>query len=1096
MSALADPPKVKTPSRFRIMFWLCTLCSAIGTRAQDMRFDHLSVEEGLSQGNTAVVFQDRYGFIWIGSEDGLNLFDGYTFTIFRNNPRDSTSISNNNVKWISEDKTGNIWLATLGGLNMYDRKNNQFRRFQYDSLNENSLSSNETTFTFFDSKNRLWVSTGDGLNLYDSTIHGFKHFFPQPSKTNSIAGKTIRNIIEDHRHRLWFATDGGVCMLNDEGNSFTTYAHDPTNQQTISNNNVISLFEDKDFNLWIGTFDNGLNKMNMQSMSITRFHHNPEDPSTIGNNYIYAIRQDKSGTLWLATDGALSKFNGDGTFTNYRKVEGDETTLSSSIVTGVYFDKDERMWVSTRFGGINVYDKGKFGFPHVRHLNHDAHSITNNTVTNYAEDAQGNLYISMDGGGVNRLDRETGHYLPVAKGSFSNDKVLAIEFDSRGGLWAGNWAAGLHYYDPKTNKTKHYLNDPADPTSLSDNNIFDILRDKRGNIWIATYGKGLNRYNPSTDNFTRYTHDPNIANSIPPSPLGFLFEDKQGMIWIATERDGLIIMDPTKETFQFIRATGKPGGISSNAIFVVFEDSKSRIWVGTDGGGLNLYNPKTKIFKAYRTNDGLPNDAVLGILEDGQHNLWLSTNKGLSRFNPEKEVFKNFTASDGLQGNQFTRWSFYKTSRNELIFGGTNGFNIFDPSNIKDNPTKPPVYITDFRLFNKPVAVGENEILKENILFTKELTLTYQENIFSFEFTALNYRQPEKNQYRYLMEGFQDEWIDAGNERKVSYTNLSPGEYIFRVKASNNDGLWNEEGVAVKITIVPPFWKTWWFNTLLVVFLVGGVVSFFRYQRKKAKRQQAELKAIIEEQTSEVKKQNAEIIKKAEQEKVHAWITEGVAHISNVMSNQKGKLDEFSHEVLKALIKYVHAQQGVMAVVVREDPTDEHLMVLATYGINREHKKLERIEIGAGLIGATFQDGDRKTIDNIPEDYLKISSGLGESKPARLVLLPLKTDDGDILGVVELAFLTDISTTATEFLDRVSGVIALNIHAVNLSHKTTILLQQAKEQTEELRAQEEEMRQNMEELEATQEEFRRRELEFQKRIEQLERELHAQREQK
>ncbi|WP_165823963.1 ligand-binding sensor domain-containing protein [Pseudochryseolinea flava] len=1051
-----------------------------------MRFDHFGVEQGLSQGNAAAAYQDRYGFIWIGTEDGLNLYDGYSFTVFRNDPRDSTSISNNNVKWITQDQSGNIWLATLGGLNMYDRNKNQFTRFLYDSLDANSLTSNEVTFVFFDSKKRLWVSTGAGLNLYDSAINGFKHFLPVAGQPNRIAGKIVRHVLEDHQHRLWVATDGGVSMLNSDENTFTTYAHDPTNPRSLSSNNLISLYEDQSNSLWVGTFDTGLNKLNPQDGTVTRYQHNPADPTSLGNNYIYAIAQDASGALWLATDGALAKMNANGTFTNYRKVEGDETTLSSNIITGIYFDNDQRMWASTRFGGINVYDKGKFGFPHIRHLNHDPYSIANNTVTNYVEDQQGQLYISMDGGGINRLDRETGRYLAVAKGLFSNDKVLAIEFDNNGELWAGNWADGLHRFDPKTNKTRHYLHDPSNPRSLSDNNIFDLLKDNDGNIWIATYGRGLNRYNTATDDFTRYVNDPSNPQSIPASPLGFLYQDRQGMIWIATERNGLIIMDPRTETFQFIRATGKPGGLSSNAIFVIFEDSKNRVWIGTDGGGLNRYDRKTKTFEAYRTHDGLPNDAVVGILEDGQQQLWLSTNKGLSRFNPEKKTFKNFTVSDGLQGNQFTRWSFYKTTRGELIFGGTNGFNMFDPSAIKGNEKKPPVYITDFRLFNKPVPIGEKEILKQHILFTKDIRLSYEENIFSFEFTALNYRQPEKNRYQYIMEGFQDEWIDAGNERKVSYTNLSPGEYTFRVRASNNDGVWNEEGASIHITIVPPFWKTWWFNTLLVVSIVGGAIWLFRYQRRKAKRQQAELKAIIEEQTSEVKKQNAEIIKKAEQEKIQAWISEGIAHISDVISKQKGSLNEFSHEVLKALLKYVRAQQGVMTVVNREDPSDEHLEVLATYGVNREHKKHERIEIGAGLIGASYKDGERKIVTNIPTDYLKITSGLGEATPARLLLLPLRTDDGDILGVVEIAFLTEITATVTEFLDKVSSVIALNIHAVNLSHKTTLLLQQAKEQTEELRAQEEEMRQNMEELEATQEEFRRREFEFQKRIEQLE----------
>jgi hypothetical protein len=521
-------------------------------------------------------------------------------------------------------------------------------------------------------------------------------------------------------------------------------------------------------------------------------------------------------------------------------------------------------------------------------------------------------------------------------------------------------------------------------------------------------------------------------------------------------------------------------------VFSLCEDSLKRIWVGTNGSGLNLLDRETKKFTTFRQKDGLPNDGIMGILEDKNGILWISTNKGISRFDPAKKKFKNYTESDGLQSDQFNRWAYTKLSTGELLFGGTNGFNFFNPENIRQNSFIPPVYITDFKLFNKSVSIGDEEVLHQNILLTNEITLRYFQNIFSFDFTALNYRQPEKNRYRYIMEGFQDEWTDAGSERKASYTNLSPGEYIFRVSASNNDGVWNETGASIKITIVPPFWKTWWFNAALVLLISSTVISYVRYQKKKAKRQQKELKAIIEERTHALSMQNEEILRKSEQEKVYNWVTQGLANVSEVISRNNSDLNSLTNEALKTIVKYVGAQQGILAVAIKDDEEDEHLRIFATYGISKKQLKTERIEPGSGMLGEAYKDKQKRTFDRLPEGYIKIESGLGEAPPARIVLLPLKTEDGEVVGVMELAFLEEVSETVQQFLDKVSSIIALNIFAATLTHKTMLLLQQSKEQTEEMRAQEEEMRQNMEELEATTEEFRRRELEYQRKIAALE----------
>jgi len=1061
--------------------------------SQDIRFDRLSVDKGLSQGNVWAIHQDKLGFIWIGTEDGLNLYDGYSVKIFRNNPNDTFSISNNNIHCLAEDQNGNLWIGTQSGLNYYNRSLNRFERFLNNPNDEESISHSDVGVIYFDSKNNLWAgTTSRGLNLFNPETKKFKRYLHEDSDSKSIADNFIKDIVEDHNKQLWVATMGGLSLMTSDG-FFTNYHHDPEKPNSLSSNKTTTIFEDKSHNLWIGTFDAGANMMPSGGGSVTRYPHNPNDPTSIGADYIYNINESPEGELWFASDGALCRFDkNSGTFARYTNDQTNEESLSSNIVSCVYFDVNGRMWVGTRFGGVNIYDKNKYAF---QHFKHNANSLSGNTVTCFQEDDKGNFWVGMDGGGLNYYDRATGKFTALAhrnndKNSPTNDKVLALKRDHLGDIWIGMWGGGISRYNPETKKFTHYRHDTENPKSISDDNIFHIMEDSKGNVWIATWGNGVSRYNRETNDFTQFVHDPNDPGSIysGSSPIVYLMEDHLGKIWMATEQDGLKMFDPGTNRFTHYRTNNQPGSITENAVFALYEDKRDRLWVGTNGGGLCLFDGESKKFKAFRAVDGLPNDAIMGILEDDSSNLWISTNKGICKFNPDKASFKNYNESDGLQGNQFVRWAFTKLATGELLFGGTNGFNLFNPPNIKDNPYVPPVYITDFRLFNKEVVIGEDELLTKNILLTEEITLKYTQNFISFEFTALNYRQSEKNQYKYIMEGFQDEWIEAGSERKVSYTNLSPGDYTFRVIGSNNDGVWNEKGAAIHITIVPPFWKTIWFTSLIVILIISGAVYFVRYQRGKVKTQKAELQAIIDAKTNEVKKKTDEIIEQREQEKVRNWITEGLAHFGDIISKHKGSLDDLSKEVLNNLVKYVGAYQGIMAVADRDDPTDIHLKITATYAVSAERVGTGRIELDEGLIGATFQDKELRYVENVPTNYIKIESGLGEAVPSKLLLLPLKTEDGAVHGVVELAFLTDVEESIKVFMDKVSSVIALNIHAASLNQKTTLLLQQSKEQTEELRAQEEEMRQNMEELEATQEQISRQMNELNELKESLEKE--------
>lgn len=1073
---------------------LALTLASLASNAQNLRFDHLSVDKGLSQGNVWDTMQDSLGFMWIATEDGLNLFDGYGFTVYKNNPLDSTSLSNNNINSLAEDRSGNIWVATREGLNRYDRVLNRFEQFLHNPNNPRSLPHNSVSNVFCDSRNTIWACTNNGLARFNRATNDFDVYLYREGNDQSLVGSFVKCIAEDHNNRLWVGTMQGLSLMSSDEKSFTNYTHQPDNPNSLSSNQVMCLFVDSDNMIWAGTFDNGLNLFNPRSNTFTRFGHNPQDPTKLVGPYVYNISQDKNGNIWVANDGSLCLLpRGSQQFVRYQQDLSDEFSINSNTITDVLIDANQVMWVSTRFGGVNVYDPGKYVFTHYRHNGSNSKTLSANNVQGMDEDKEGNLWIGVDGGGLNKFDRKTGTFErfrhdPANPNSIKNDKILNVEVDLNGDVWTGMWDGGVTRYNPVTRKYTRYLHNPSDPNSLSDNNIFDFLIDSDGDFWVATWGNGINKYNRDTDNFTQYVHDPGNPKSIPRSSVVCMYQDHTGLFWVGSEDAGLFTFDKSTGVFETYQASGKEGDISSNGIYSIFEDSKNRLWIGTSGAGLNLFDREKGTFTTFRESDGLPNDAIVGILEDANGNLWLSTNKGLSRFNPDARTFKNYTQSDGLQGDQFNRWSFVKLSTGELAFGGINGFNLFDPETIKGNTFKPPVYITDFKLFNNRMAIDPEGPLKENILIAKEITLSYKQNFLEFEYTTLNYRQSEKNRYRHMLVGLQEEWVEAGGERKVSYTNLDPGEYTLRIIASNNDGVWNEEGISLQITIVPPFWATWWFRTGIGLIIITSIVSYYRYLKKKAKQQKEDLERIIHEKTFEVKKQNEEIIKRTEQEKIQNWITEGMAYFSDVISKHKGSLDELSGEVLKNLVKYVNAQQGTLTVLVNDDPDDVHLRIVATYGVNKERLAEQRVEIGDGLLGSAFKDGEVKVIENMPANYLKIESGLGSAQPKTLLLLPLRSDEL-ILGVVELAFLGGLNEITKTFLTKVSAVIALNLHTANLNHKTMLLLQQAKEQTEELQAQEEEMRQNMEELEATQEELRRRELEYVERIKVLEDQL-------
>lgn len=492
-------------------------------------------------------------------------------------------------------------------------------------------------------------------------------------------------------------------------------------------------------------------------------------------------------------------------------------------------------------------------------------SLNDNGVISFCEDKSGILWIGTHAGGLNRYDPENDKFSSFIHdannpNSISNNEVNFVSETRSGELLIGTEGGGIDILNPERNKFIHYRHDPQNKNSLNDNDVNYILEDRFGILWIGTETGGLNKFDRKTNSWVHYKHDPENPNSISGNEIEHIFEDRSGQIWIGTDKNGLNKYDRARN--QFIRYKNIPGKrncISDNSIHYMFEDRAGNFWIGTEGAGINKLDRETETFTAYREENGLPNDRISGILEDDQGNLWISTGQGISKFNPQKETFKNFDKRDGLQGNEFNKGACYRTRDGKFYLGGSNGFNTFYPESVLDNPNIPPVYITDFKIFNYSVKIGEQSPLSKTIIETDEIVISYNQNNVSFEFAALHYSSSEKNVYAYILEGFDNDWNYSGERRTAYYTFLSPGEYIFRAKGSNNDGIWNEKGTSIKLIITPPFWATAWFRFLAAALIIGIVYLIYTMRIRYINTQRKYLERRVRERTEELRSLNKEL---------------------------------------------------------------------------------------------------------------------------------------------------------------------------------------------------------------------------------------------
>jgi signal transduction histidine kinase/ligand-binding sensor domain-containing protein/DNA-binding response OmpR family regulator len=839
----------------------------ICAQTEKIQFEHYSVENGLSATTVLCILQDSRGFLWIGTYDGLNRYDGYSFTTFKHNPDDSTSLSGNKIRAIYEDSAGFIWVGTWSsGLNKYDREKEKFIHYFHSPDDAQGLSSNDITSLYQDTSNYLWIGTLGGLNRFDFVKQEFIHYRHDSSNTTTINSNNIYSVYEDLSGILWIGTKKGLNKFNRKSNNFTSYQNNPDDPSSLSFNVVFSICEDSRGELWIGTFGGGLNKFDREKEQFIHYLNHPDDQSSLSNNTVTSVYKDRWGELWIGTyGGGLNRFvSKDDRFIRYTHNPDNLEGLNDNSIYTICEDNSGILWIGTWDQGLNKYDRGKNKFAHYSHIVDDPNSLNDNKVRSICEDNFGFLWIGTDGGGLNRLDRERNqftHYThdPGDPRGLGNDFVYSICKDNSGSLWIGTHGGGLNKFDSEENRFVHYKHNPNDSVSISTNVISLVYEDKAGALWIGASIGILIKFDPKSGQFIQYEHNPDDPSSFGQERVFSLFEDKFGTLWIGTYGGGLSRFDREKEQFKhYTNSPDDSKSLSNNVVSSIYEDKSGVLWIGTEGG-LNKFDRESEQFIRYMEADGLPSDMIHGILEDNYGNLWLSTNNGISKFNPADTTFNNYNEEDGLQSNEFNQWAYHQTKNGEMLFGGNNGFNIFYPDSVKDNPFIPPVIITEFQLLHKPVSVGFDKstnrtILKKSITVTEEIELLYDDNVISFEFAALDFHIPEKNKYAYFMEGFDKNWTYTNADRRfVNYTNLDPGEYTFRVKGSNNDGVWNEEGTSLRIIIAHPWWATWWAYILYGVFAVTLFSTSTRsYLNRQRLRHQLELEHEHSEKLEEV----------------------------------------------------------------------------------------------------------------------------------------------------------------------------------------------------------------------------------------------------
>lgn len=903
------------------------LCLALTSMAQDrqVEFKHLTVADGLSHSQVNAIAQDHQGFLWFGTRAGLNRYDGYECRAFTHNPDDTASLSGNFILSLLVTQDGKLWIGTQGeGIDCYDPVTGSISVYR----REFGVQPPTVVFLLEDSGGDLWAGTTFGLYrvVRDSSHTVFELFSDREDERVG----SVRALHEDHDGNIWIGTETGVkelTLANRHARRFIAYPHDSNDPLSPGDGIVHGIASDRHGGIWVGTRRGSVRRLDAAAGKVKQYLSDVQERS---------LYVDNRGDIWVGTlDQGLYAItiddSGRSQLHTFKHEPDNPHSLGANEVGCIFQDRTGKLWVGTNGGGVSMIDPIGPKFVHYAHIPNDPSSLSDNIVKGLAEDIHGNIWVGTHGGGLDILQSGSHHFLhhqPISKNPTDN-LVISIMTRRNGEVWAAFTFSGLLRIFPD-GRSIHYQHNPGDTTGLVGINVIRTMyEDRAGKVWIGTHGFGLLMYNQSTDKFVRFSNIPGDSTSLSDNHVWSIAQDGRGYLWVGTWLRGVNRLDPWQGSFQrFPRGSKRQNGANDPPVLFITEDLTGRIWMGTAGDGLDMLEPASKTFTHYHEGHGFPDNMVYGILVDRRNTLWVGTGKGLVHFEPETGSMRLFDVSDGVQSTEFIQGSCCKARDGRMYFGGINGFNVFDPDSITLNPIPPPVVLTRFEVFDKEIS------MPRAMPSVKEIVLGRDQNFFSFEFAALDFTAPTKNKYSYRLDGFDKGWSTAGNRRRASYTNVGPGTYTFRVKGSNNDGVWNEEGASVIITVLPAFWETLWFRLLAAAVVASIAYSFYHYRVNK-------LLAI---------QQTRERIARDLHDEVSA-ILSGISFFSRSVNDDAGN---------------------------RLSEKSSHFMAL----INRS--STEVLELLHDIIWSINPEGDR--VDNIAAKLRRYASDLCESRSIRYVI--------------------------------------------------------------------------------------------------------------
>ncbi len=854
----------------------------ITAQDKDLIFERFYTSDGLPNNTVRAICQDSSGFLWIGTIDGLVRYDGYNFKIYRPDPKDSSSISHHSILSLYCDSAGILWIGSNGGgLIKYDRYTDSFKTFSQDSNNPDSISNNTIRCIIEDRERTLWIGTdGGGLNKMDRRTEKFINYKNDPGHRDSISHDRIWTVYEDRNGRIWVGTyGGGLNRFDKRNNSYYSYRHDPDDQFSISRDRVRSIYQDSRGSLWIGTDHGGVNRFDIEKEKFIRYGKKPEDVNGISNDRVRTILEDSKGNLWIGTVYGLNLYNRDtDSFIAIYNEPANAYAVSDNSIWSILEDRSGILWIGT-IDGLNKMNWQKQEFTYFYNNMSDDRSIINNDVRAIHEDHSGDLLVGTDNGldyysaGKKEFTQfRDKKYIQAALG---DKRIRSILYDSKGIYWVGTYRTGLYKFNLNSALIEKVGKNKSENSVFSGLRIQSIIESKDGIIWIGSYGRGVFKYIRESDEFKNYRFDENDQSSLSNDKIWSLYEDSRGIIWVGTV-GGLNIFDAENEKFtRFVHDETNDSSISTNSIRAICEDNEGNIWIGTDGGGINRFLSESRSFENYTEENGLSNNSVYGIVKDKSGILWLSTNKGISKFYPEEKVFITFDSNDYLEFDQFNTGAHYINREGVIYFGGDRGLYKFDPDRIGQDSFKPPVVLTDLKIFNESAKPG-SQAIDNSITYSKLIELKHDQNVFTLEYAALDFRFPKKIEYAYMMDGFEEEWNYAGSRRFSTYVKVPPGDYTFKIRSSNSVGIWSDDYTEVRVRVVPPFWMTPLFKVLMVLSVLTLGIIAYRTRLRSLSRQNTALEKLVEQKTSELQADQEELkqvnlkLKKEYDEKVKA----------------------------------------------------------------------------------------------------------------------------------------------------------------------------------------------------------------------------------